>query len=195
MIDLSEPATLEGKVLDPAGNPVSGARVGVGTVPAFLPAGALPPGMVTTDSQGRFSLAGVMPGDVVVEAYAPDVGRGAAKAKATAQSTTRDVVIRLVKGEMDDDPTVTGSLAVTLGERDLEDGTEVVVVHVAKGSEAERAGVVAGDVVRAVDGHDVASMYDARSRMSGRPGSDVLLELERGEASRRVRVTRENVRR
>ncbi len=195
VIDLSEPATLEGKVVDPSGNPVSGARVGVGTVPAFLPAGALPPGMVTTDSQGRFSLPGVMPGEVVIEAYAPDVGRGAAKAKATSQSTTRDVVIRLVKGDMDDDPTVTGSLAVTLGERDLEDGTEVVVVHVAKGSEAERAGIAAGDVVRAVDGHDVASMYDARSRMSGRPGSDVLIEVERGEASRRVRVRRENVRR
>ncbi|HMR05747.1 MAG TPA: PDZ domain-containing protein, partial [Polyangiaceae bacterium] len=95
----------------------------------------------------------------------------------------------------DDDPAVTGSLAITLGERDVEDGTEVVIVHVAQGSEAERAGLSAGDVVRAVDGRDVVSMQDTRARISGRPGSDVLLSLARAGAPLSLRVTRENVRR
>ena len=69
------------------------------------------------------------------------------------------------------------------------------VQSVAPGSEAERAGVGVGDVLLAVDGRDVYTMQDARARMSGRPGSDVLLELESGGVARRLRVTRENVRR
>lgn len=194
-IDLSEPASVEGKVLDAAGQPVSGARVGVGTVPAFLPAGTLPAGLAVTDAQGRFKLSGVLPGEFMLEAYAPDVGRGSVRARATAQSTVQGVVIRLVKTAADDDPAVTGSLAITLGERDVDDGTEVVIVHVAQGSEAERAGLSAGDVVRAVDGRDVVSMQDTRARISGRPGSDVLLSLARAGAPLSLRVTRENVRR
>lgn len=194
-IDLSEPAAVEGKVVDSAGNPVSGARVGVGSVPAFLPAGGLPPGMSLTDARGQFTLKGVPPGAQHIEAYAPDVGRGSVETKTSSGATASGLVIRLAKTHEDDDPMVTGSLAVTLGERDVDDGVEVVVVNVAAGSEAERAGVAAGDVVRAVDGRDVESMYDARIRMSGRPGSDVLIELERGGAVRRVRVSRETVRR
>jgi protocatechuate 3,4-dioxygenase beta subunit len=194
-IDLSEPGSIEGKVVDAAGQPVSGARVGVGTVPAFLPAGALPSGLAVTDARGHFTLNGVLPGDLVVEAYAPDVGRGSARVKTSSQSTTRGVVIRLAKSATDDDPTVTGSLAITLGERDFEDGTDVVIVHVAQGSEAERAGLSAGDIVRAVDGRQVDSMHDTRARISGRPGSDVLLSLWRAGAELSLRVTRENVRR
>jgi S1-C subfamily serine protease len=194
-IDLSEPASIEGQVVNALGKPVSGARVGVGTVPAFLPAGALPAGLSLTDSQGRFTLSAVSPGELMLEAYAPDVGRGSARATATSNSTTRGVVIRLIATRADDDPMVTGSLAITLGERDTEDGTEVVVVHVAQGSEAERAGLIVGDVVRRVDGRAVDSMYDARSRISGRPGSDVLLALGRAGGETSLRVTRENVRR
>ncbi|MBK8997996.1 MAG: PDZ domain-containing protein [Myxococcales bacterium] len=95
----------------------------------------------------------------------------------------------------DDDPTVSGSVAVTLGERGDGDELEVVVVHVADASEAERAGLASGDVLLAVDGREVFDMRDARARLSGPVQSDVVIELDRGGKVLKLRVGREQVRR
>jgi hypothetical protein len=195
-VDLAEPSAIEGEVVDPAGKPVSGARVGAGVVPAYLPAGALPEGMAVTDRKGRFRLAGVAPGKVDLEAYAPDVGRGAKRGvEVTSGRATTGVRIQLVAGTADDDPAAQAGVAVTLGERGSGDAIEIVVVHVAAGSEAERAGIRSGDLVLAVDGVDVWSMSDARARLSGPNGTDVVIELDRDGASVRLRVAREAVRR
>jgi len=195
-IDLPESGSIQGEVVDAQGKPVSGARVGIGIVPAYLPAGALPVGLTTTDSKGHFELSGLSPGKLDVEAYAPDRGRGAVHAvQVSSGRPTTDVKIKLTAPAGDDDPAVTGSVAVTLGERGSGDELDVVVVHVAERSEAERAGIVPGDVIVAVDGVDVASMYDARARLSGKPGSDVVVELWRNGGSVKLRVAREQVRR
>jgi membrane-associated protease RseP (regulator of RpoE activity) len=194
-IDLAEPGIIEGEVLDVEGHPVMGARVGVGMVPAYLPVGALPEGMTVTDMQGRFKLTGVAPGAVDVEAYAVEAGRGIRRGiQVTEGRTTEDVTIRLHAEEGVEDPPTSGNLAVTLGERGQRP-VRVVIVHVAAGSEAERAGLVPGDVVLAVDGVEPVSMLDARARFSGRAGTDVVLEIERGGAKRTLRVGRERVRR
>ena len=63
-------------MLDPRGLPVRGARVGVGLVPAFVPAGAKLPGFVESDERGRFELRGLEPGWLTLSAYAAGVGRG-----------------------------------------------------------------------------------------------------------------------
>jgi protocatechuate 3,4-dioxygenase beta subunit len=195
-VDLPEPSAVEGEVVDAAGKPVSGARVAAGIVPAYLPAGALPPGLAVTDRKGRFTLSDLAPGKHDVEAYAPDVGRGVARGiEVVAGRATGGVRIRLVAGRTDSDPAVGASLALTLGERGSGDELEIVIVQVAAGSEAERAGVRVGDLVLSVDGVDVWSMSDARLRMSGREGSDVVLELDRNGALVRLRVAREPVRR
>jgi protocatechuate 3,4-dioxygenase beta subunit len=195
-IDLAEPGGIEGEVLDPAGKPVRGARVAAGVVPAYLPAGALPAGMVVTDAKGRFQLVGVSPGKVDVEAYAVDVGRGIARGVTVGIGRpTTGVTIRLQPVASQDDPTITGSVAVTLGERGSGDQLEVVVVQVAAASEAERAGVRAGDVIFGVDGVDVESMAHARARLSGPAGSDVVVEIDRGGQELKLRVGRESVRR
>jgi S1-C subfamily serine protease len=83
---------------------------------------------------------------------------------------------------------------VTLGELSGEP-PEVVVVGVADGSEAERAGFAAGDVVVAVDGALVQTIVDARARLSGPLGDDVVVTRRRGDVSESVRVPREAVRR
>jgi len=88
-----------------------------------------------------------------------------------------------------------GSVAVTLGERGTAPNVEVVVVSVAEASEAERAGVQAGDIIAALDGARPSSMTDARDRLSGQPGSDLVLELLRAGATLKFRVLREAVRR
>lgn len=195
-VDLAEPGSIDGEVLDPGGKPVRGARVAIGIVPAYLPAGALPSGMVATDAKGKFSLVGLSPGKVDIEAYAVDIGRGVARGVTVSIGRpTTGVTIRLTRMASEDDPTITGTVAVTLGERGSGEDLEIVVVQVATGSEAERAGLHVGDSIYSVDGVDVDSMAAARAKLSGRAGTDVVIELDRGEQTLKLRVGRESVRR
>ncbi len=194
-IDLSAPATLEGEVVDPRGDPVAGARVALDIAPAFLPAGPLPAGVALSDARGHFVLRGVGAGDLVVEAYSADVGRGRARIKVSEGDTARGLKIVLSEPVGDAEPAASGSLAVTLGERDFEDEVVVVLIQVTAGSEAERAGLLRGDFVLAVDGVAVNSMTAARTRMSGPVRGDVVLLIERAGAQRSLRVRREQVRR
>jgi predicted metalloprotease with PDZ domain len=152
--------------------------------------------MAITDARGRFTLAGVLPGKVDIEAYAPDVGRGVVHGVVVQSGReSGGVVVRLTVAGGDVEPTLGGSVAVTLGERGEGDALEVVIVHVADGSEAERAGLAAGDVLLGVDGHDVLDMRDARVRLNGPVQSDVVVEVDRGGRVIKLRVGREQVRR
>jgi protocatechuate 3,4-dioxygenase beta subunit len=195
-LELTDPGSIEGRVLDAEGRPVAGARVGVGLVPAYLPAGALPPDVALTDEQGRFTLSSLRPGRADVEAYHAQAGRGRVPGVVVDSGrTTSNVSIRLAAEPEVDEPPQAGGLAVTLGDRSAPGGTEVVIAQVAPASEAERAGLRAGDVLLAIEGSRPADMRDARARLSGSPGTDVVLEIRRGAGNERLRVTRELVRR
>jgi hypothetical protein len=194
-IDLVEPGSVEGDVVSAEGEPVSGARVAVGLVPTFLPAGALPPGVAQTDSNGHFVLTGVAPGRQVLEALSPISGRGrSATVDVTAGRVTDRVRITLTEPAADDGSVLGGNVAVTLGERGSGSSLEVVVANVSATSEAERAGIAAGDVITEVDGAPVRGMADARKRMAGRPGTDVVIGVRREADSVILRVQRELVR-
>jgi hypothetical protein len=194
-IDLFEPGSIEGEVLDSKGEPVSGARVAVGLVPTFLPAGALPPGVAQTDSSGHFVLTGIAPGTHTLEALSAVSGRGrSAGVDVTAGRVTDRVRITLTEAATDDGSMLGGNVAVTLGERGAGATLEVVVVNVSATSDAERAGLAAGDVIAEVDGAPVSGMADARKRLAGRPGTDVLIEVLRGAHPVTLRVQRELVR-
>jgi len=83
-------------------------------------------------------------------------------------------------------------VAVTLGETAAP--VEVVIASVADGSEAERAGLAPGDVLVAVDGAAVASIEEARSRLSGPLANDVLVSIRRAGQTQSLRVERDLVR-
>ena len=177
----------EGEVLDARGDPVVGARVAVGLVPTYLAVGTTPAGVAVTDARGRFRLADLADGTVTLEAFAPDLGRAHQDIRVLAGETTRDVrfVLRadLAPGDRaSHEPAAAGSVAVTLGE--TTDPREVVVVAVADGSEAERAGLVPGDTILAVEGTTVATMEEARAKLSGPLGDDVLLTVRHGDRRR-----------
>jgi len=191
-LDLPEAGEVSGIVLDKHGKPVTGARVAPYAVPSYLAVGQLPPTMVLTKQDGRFELKGVSAGRATLHALAPSVGRGtSAPFEVFAGRDTRDIVIRLSTASSDETVSTSGySLAITLGEQ----GSEIVVASVAPGSEAERGGIAPGDTLVAIEGVRPVSMADARARLSGPTGTDVLIEVHREGNPIRLRVAREAVR-
>ncbi len=198
-LELAEEGVIEGVVVDGRGDPVAGARVGKDSVPTYLPVGATPSGMALTDAKGQFRLGELAAGNVTLEAYAPDVGRARVGGVRVTSGRTTDRV-RIVLGRADEtssEPLAAGGVAVTLGETGvLADGApEVVVVAVSEGSEAERAGLLAGDTLLEVAGTKVRSIPEARSRLSGPLHDDVVVRVRRGEQVLVLRIARERVRR
>lgn len=194
-VELQPAGSVSGVVLDVSGAPVPNARVGVGVVPAFLPAGAAPAGFAKSGDDGRFTLHGVPAGRAEIAAYAVGLGRAEREVEVEAGETTADVELRLIGGESDAESAALANVAVTLGERDRDGSIEVVIVDVAGASEAERSGLGQGDVLLGIDGERVRDMADARHRLGGSDGSDVILQLRRTGKVLSLRVRREPVRR
>jgi protocatechuate 3,4-dioxygenase beta subunit len=193
-VDLAEPGGAEGDVVDADGKPVAGVRVSVGPAPAYLPTGALPPGMTQTDGRGHFKLERIAEGKQTLEAVSAVFGRGRASVEVRAGRVAEGVHI-VLKAEGAEESLASGNVAVTLGERGTGEGLEVVVVDVAPASEAERSGLAAGDVLTLVDGARPTNMADARRRLGGRAGTDVVVEIARNGRPESLRVPRETVRR
>jgi protocatechuate 3,4-dioxygenase beta subunit len=197
-LELAEEGIVEGVVLDSKGDPVPGARVAKDAVPTYLPASGMPPGMAVADAKGRFRLSELAEGNAFLEAYSPEVGRTRSQGiRVISGRTTDGVKILLVRGEaLAAEPLATGGVAVTLGETAAGlTAAEVVIVAVAEGSEAERAGLLPNDVVVDVAGARPASITDARARLSGPVHDDVVVKVKRGDRVVTLRVPREQVRR
>ena len=197
-VELAEEGIVEGVVRDAKGDPVPGARVAQDAVPTYLPASGIPPGMAVADSKGRFRLGELAEGSTTLEAYSPDVGRAHVTGIRVLAGRTMDgVKIVLVRGEaLAADPLATGGVAVTLGETAAGlTAAEVVIVAVAEGSEAERAGLLPNDLVAEIAGARVSSITDARARLSGPVHDDVVVKVKRGDRVVSLRVPREQVRR
>jgi hypothetical protein len=197
-LELGEEGSVEGTVVDGKGAPVAGARVARDRVPTWLAVGSTPPGVAMSDARGRFALHELPEGTVSLEAYAPDFGRARqGGVKIVSGRTTVDITIVLSPDSGDDgasrEPAASGNVAVTLGETGAP--VDVVVVSVAEGSEAERAGLAAGDVLVSIDGVVVHSMSEARTRLAGAVADDAVITVRRGDQQLTLRVTREAVRR
>ncbi len=196
-IELASEAVVEGTVVDAHGDVVPGARVGKDHVATYVLARGHDASVATTDAKGRFRLGGLNEGQVALEAYAPGVGRGRLEqVETTAGRPVRHLTIQLAAepGGGSSEPTSTGGVAVTLGEASGET-PDVVVVAVAEGSEAERAGLAAGDAIVAIDGVAVRTIVDARARLSGPIGDDVIVTRRRDDKVESLRVPRDAVRR
>lgn len=196
-IELYEPGEVEGEVFDARGDRVAGARVMVGNGPGYVPAGKAARGVATSEADGHFLLTGVHPGMATITAVSSVAGRGSVRAaEVSSGRTTRGLRIQLApQGSDSEAPVAQGSVAIGLGERGTAPNLEVVVVSVAESSEAERAGIEPADVLSAIDGTRVTTMADARARLGGQPGSDLVLEVQRAGATLRFRVLRETTRR
>jgi Carboxypeptidase regulatory-like domain/PDZ domain len=196
--ELAEEGVVEGVVVDGRGDPIPGVRVAKDAVPTYLPVGVALTGMAVTDGKGHFRLGELGEGTVTLEAYAADVGRThRSDVRVSAGRTTSDVKLVITRGEVGPkEPLAAGGVAITLGETAAGlEAPEVVVVAVSEGSEAERGGLVIGDVVTEVGGVRVASITEARTRLSGPLHDDVVVKVRRGERALVLRIAREAVRR
>lgn len=192
-VELDEESVVEGLVVDGRGDPVPGARVAKDAVPVVLLAGAPPPDLAVADARGRFKLAELPQGLVTLEAYASGRGRGRAAVRLVAGRTTRDVRL-VLDGEHDAarEPRGAGGVAITLGENSA--AREVGVASVVEGSAAERAGLEPGDILVEIAGAAVHTIAEARARLSGPLGDDVVVKLRRRGRLESRRVPREEVR-
>ncbi len=194
-VDLAEAGEVEGEVVDKDGDPVVGARVARGTAPAFIPIGPLPAGLAVTDAQGRFVLGDLPEGEITLEAFAPDRGRGHEKARVLSGRRLRGIRIELGGEVAAVDPPSSGGVAVTLAETTENGQKHFFCKLVTPGSEAERAGLLEGDILARIDERPPTSLEDARRHLSGPLGDDVLVEVLREGELRKLRVARERVRR
>jgi len=197
-IKMAQGGSVSGIVRDLDGEPIQGARVSMGRVPTYLPLGQLPLGVVETDSEGRFLLPDLEPGRFEIQAYKAGYGRNGVTVSVDAGREQKNVPIEL---EEDPDVDVTqvrsqASLAVTLAS-EVAGGTRLIVFeHVPYGGEAQRAGIMPGDRFLAANGAPVRTLEQARRRLSGPLGSDMVLEVGRPPDFRwRVRIRRERLRR
>jgi hypothetical protein len=190
-IDLPDPGAVEGRVVDASGNGVPGARVAIGSVDVVVPVAVLSPSSaVSTHADGTFRIERARPGKLTVEAYAAGVGRGRAVVVVDAGRTTSDAVIRLTPSAEEKEPVATGGVAVTLSPSP----SGILVAQVAPGSEAENGGLVQGDFVELVDRVAPSSVVDARQRLAGPEGSDVVVTVRREAGRVTLRLRRERVR-
>jgi hypothetical protein len=193
-VELEEGARLVGVVTSSDGEPVARARVAVGSLPTHVAPGSLPPGAVTSDDQGRFTLTAVAAGDVTLVAVSATGARGELSVRVEPGEELSDLEIELVEpNEPLEVDTQTGGVLISLAERDRDGQSEVLIMEVNAGSEAERAGLRAGDVLIAVDGSPCQTFGQARARLRGKPGQDRLVEIERAGVRQSFRVTLESV--
>lgn len=191
-LELGAAGVIEGTVVDDKGQPVAGARVAKDRAPTWIPASGALIGVVLSDATGAFKLVDVPVGDVEVEAYAADVGRGRVEhVRVDEGRTTTGVKIVVHATGASEGDLSPGGVAVTLA--DLEG--RVVIAAVAPGSEAERAGILEGDEIVSVDGVSSTSIPATRARLSGQLGADVILVIRRKSGDKSIRVPREAIKR
>jgi hypothetical protein len=193
-IELEGEGSVEGTIVDARGDYVQGARIAKDRVPVYLAVGATPAGVAVSDARGRFHLSELAEGSCTLEVYAPDLGRTRVEGVRIVAGRATDLGrITLRKdAEVPTDPGARGGVAVTLGETTDRD---VVLVAVAEASEAERVGLTPGDVLLDVDGLEVHTIAEARAKLSGPVGNDVVVKLRRADRTFTLRVPREEVRR
>jgi len=194
-INLDEGGSVEGQVLDTKGDAVMGARVGYGAVGANVPLGPLPPGSAVSDAQGRFRLADVPVGSLTLEAVATGKGRGSERGiRVRAGRVTSDVRVRLTAADdAGQARSAAGSVAITVAAATSDNEAGLPIVHVAPGSEAERAGLRMGDGVLTIGHHRPTSPAHAHELLAGPLGDDVLLRIHRNTEEMLLRVPRERV--
>jgi hypothetical protein len=168
VLTLDPVGTVDGVTVDATGNALSGVVVSLGHQ------------SVRTDAAGHFHfLAKQGPATLLAQSAS---SKGQAAIEISARDAVRDVRITLGEKQAD-----LARVRIALA---MQNGA-IAIVAIEPNSEAERAGVIVGDVVLAIDSAPVNALEDAQRRLAGSVGIDAILRLQRGNSVLEVRVARE----
>jgi hypothetical protein len=181
---LTPAMTLEGDVVDRLGLVVEDAEVTTADDDAERPS-------TRTDARGHFVLRSLAAGDRTIVVRHPAAGEVRIPLVVRRDRDPAAIVARLpgradATASDDDLPARVVGVAI-----DVADVDGAVVVTRTLGPGALGAGLVAGDVVRAVDDIEVRDAAMARRRLEGSPFVPALLRVERGGHTLHLRVPRE----
>jgi hypothetical protein len=182
---------LRGRVVDLEGEPVIGARVGLGEPPSVWAARG-EPNWVVSGREGRFDLNGV-PREAVSLLWVlhPIQGRGFIEVGPFWPQDEPDFEIMVDDSDVRSSGGRHQGVAVTLAVR----ADQVVLDEVAPGSIAERAGMRSGDLLLSIDGQPVVGVASAYRDLRGARGTALLVSLSRGTVDWSVMLERELVER
>lgn len=190
-LDLSPHVEVTGTVVDETGKPVARAQIAADRIGPYLALGSNIEILAVSDEAGEFRVE--VGRDEPLHLYAATFGRlfgfsdPISPGDRDRVSDTRIILDRRDKLP----PDQLGTVLVALEES----GGKVVLYSVSAGSQAERAGLEADDVLLEVDGVRPQSVKDARELLSGIPGSDLRVLLERGGRRMELITSREAFRR
>jgi len=190
-IALARGATLEGRLVDPVrGVPLAGVSVSLDTVATSLPAASA---AVKTDANGYFHVTGVPSSSPVsLRMEAPDGGltlmTGLQASVLAAAVLPTYALASLARTRVRYDG---------IGARLTQLGADIVVLDVKKGGPADREGLRAGDVVRAVNDSSVGRLplSEVVQKLRGRAGTEVEIRV-RGEGvsgEKELQIMRERI--
>lgn len=183
-IELPIGAVVTGYVSDEAGNPIPRARVEFFEAFARF---ATPSSL--TDAEGRFRIEGVPPGRRSLRVTAKGfMTRIAAGIDVRAGENARDITLQ---PQQPGKKMSFGGIGAILGQSP--DG--IIIQQALDGKPAAMTGLQRGDLIRSVDGQNVASLRLDRvvEMLRGDEGAPVVVEVERGGKQMRFDLTRESV--
>ncbi|MDC0723651.1 sigma-70 family RNA polymerase sigma factor [Nannocystis bainbridge] len=194
-VALAGRVTVRGRVLDlDTGAPVPGMRVKFGAEgrEAFISSADHVDERSVTDAEGRFEVADVPVGQATVIVTARSFGATSdhetlwSRAQISSGSVVELAPLEVLRRRLQPDDEA-GELGVTMLRDDPAAGAKAArptVAFVQPGGPAARAGLRIGDVIVAVDGHDVTGdhvhRFDALTRVPA--GTELRLELARGDS-------------
>lgn len=190
-LDLSPHVEITGVVVDEAGRLVAGALIATDRIGPYLSLGSGLQILAESNEAGEFRVE--VAREEPLYLYAASLGRlfGFSDALSVGDrdrvSDARIILDRRDKVPPDGQGTVLVALEAS------DDG--VLLYSVAPDSQAERAGLQDDDVILEIDGIRPDDVKDARELLSGVPGSDVRVLIERGAGRMELITSREAFRR
>ncbi|MCH2108341.1 MAG: PDZ domain-containing protein [Polyangiaceae bacterium] len=187
---LRPPREIRGTVVDISGQTVAGALIGTDRLSAYLPLGGRSRHLAVSDAEGRFVLQ--MPRDGSDYLFAALPGQAVGFGEALNFEQDPDVVdeYEILLDRVDRiSPEQRGTLLLTLHE----EGRGIEIYALGSSASIRRA-LRVGDRILEIDGVMPRDIPQARSLLSGRVGSEVVLLLQRGSQKLELALEREGFR-
>jgi regulator of sigma E protease len=152
-----------------------------------------PPVVGAVKVESPAAKADIRPGDRIVAVAGHDVRTWEQALLAIGQRANRDIEIKLLRGGLESTrhitPVVEGQSRFEFGQIGVLPNVHPHVRNVQSDSAAERAGMLAGDVVLAVDGDPITFSSELKDAIAKRPEQPITLDILRGGDRLRVHAT------